>query len=272
MSNERDDGHGPADESSEQQQYGRPEQYGQTGPLGQEGFGPEGHDQAQPYEQGQPYDQPQPYGQPGYGQPQPYGQQPYGQQPYDQPQPYDQQAYGQHGYGQPAYAPQGYGPYGAYEQTPVPARPGGVITAAVFGFVLGALGVMVSFVLVVSGAVAAGGASGFNETIPGLGAVTGAVAAVLLVLGVLAVAWTVLMIWGATWALTGRNRVLLLVGASIAIATTGFLLVAGLSDGNGGSIAFAVLLFAASVATVVLLCLAPARQFFAATSAARRRR
>ncbi|MCW2677008.1 MAG: conserved rane protein of unknown function [Modestobacter sp.] len=228
--------------------YGQPDPtpYGQTQPYGQT-----------PYGQAQPYGQPQ-YGQPGYGQPSGYGQ----------PQPYGQPGYGHtQAYGQPGYG--SYGSYGSYGQTPAPARPGAVITAAVLGFVLGALGVVVSLFLIIGGAAAAGGASSLDNTIPGFGTVTGAVAGALLLLGLLAVAWTVLMIWGAAWALTGRSRVLLIVGGSIAVLATGVMLVGSLGDGDGGGIVFAVLLFAASVASVVLLCLSPATQFFAATRARR---
>ena len=38
----------------------------------------------------------------------------------------------------------------------------------------------------------------------------------MIAVGLICLAWTVLMIWGAVWALTGRSRVLLLVGGSIA--------------------------------------------------------
>ena len=40
-------------------------------------------------------------------------------------------------------------------------------------------------------------------------------------LGLLALAWTIVMIWGSVRALSGRSRVLLIVGGSIAIFTTG---------------------------------------------------
>jgi hypothetical protein len=211
------------------QPYGQTEQYGQPPQYGQE-------PQYGGYGQGPQYG--------GYGQPQQYGQY--------QPSPYGQ-------YGAPQQ-PTGYG----YGQPPAVARPGGVITAAVLGLVLGAFGVLVSLLLVIVGAVAAGGASGLDDEIPGFGAVTGAVAGVLLAIGLLAVAWTVVMIWGSVWALTGRSRVLLIVAGSIATAVTGVMLIGSLSDGDGGGIVFALLLFAASVATVVLPSLSSAAQFYAA--------
>ncbi|MGH2217636.1 hypothetical protein, partial [Enterococcus faecalis] len=62
----------------------------------------------------------------------------YGQQPYQ---------YGRQ-YGRPAGFEQ---PYGA---SAAPAKPGGVITAAVLGFVFGAFGVLISFFLIMVGAAA----------------------------------------------------------------------------------------------------------------------
>src|SRR4051812_32931074 len=119
-------------------------QYGQQHP-GHPGSGQPGYGQPS---SGQPgYGQPS-SGQPGYGQ-QGYGQQGYGQQygqpqqPYGQqyqPSPYGQaQPCGQQGYPQQYGFPQQYGQYG---QSAVPAKPGGVVTAAVLGFVFGAFGVI----------------------------------------------------------------------------------------------------------------------------------
>src|SRR3954451_24956926 len=180
-------------------------------------------------EQNNPYGQSQPSGeQPSYG------QQPSGQQPYGQPPAYGQQP----SYGQPQQSAQqpssSPAPYGQQQPTPYgqpggygqpmpgsrPARPGGVVTAAVFGFIYGALGVLATLGFIFVGALA-GGASTSTD-IPGLSAITGAAAGIFIVLGLLALAWTVVMIWGATWALTGRSRVLLIIGGSIAIASTGF--------------------------------------------------
>jgi hypothetical protein len=234
-----------------QPQYGQP-QYGQ----GQYGEGQYGQPQ---YGQGQ-YGQPQ-YGQGQYGQPQ-YGQ--YGQ--YGQPDPYGQQQYGQQPYGQQG---QSYGQYG-YGESPSTARPGAVITAAVLGFVLAAFGVLVGFFLIVFGAAALAGAEGFDEELFSVaGGGLGAVGGISLAFGLITVLWTVLMIWGSVWALTGRNRVLLIVGGSIAIAFTGLTLVGALGDGDGGAILFSLLLVAAAVATVVLVCLKPASRYFAARRAQR---
>ncbi|MGY1722484.1 hypothetical protein [Blastococcus sp. SYSU DS0533] len=213
------------------------------------------------------------YGQPQYGQPQ-YGEQQYGQEQYGQP-PYGQYGeYGQQqGYGQQYGAPSpygqpqpygGYGGYGGYGDPGVPAKPGGVITAAVLGFVYGAIGLLVTFFLLVFGAAASGAGGGLDEEIPGFGAVSGAVGGALLAVGVLALAWTVVMIWGAVWALTGRSRVLLLVGGSIALTFTTIGLLGSLVDGTGGDLVVNLLFFLASLAIVVLLSLRTATQFFAA--------
>src|SRR3569833_1402131 len=103
-------------------------------------------EQNNPYGQSQPSGQPpsfskEPYGQqPTYGQPQPYGQQPqYSPAPYGQQQPTQ---YGQ----QP--------PYGEPRPGSRPARPGGVVTAAGFGPIWGALGVLATFGIIFVGAVA----------------------------------------------------------------------------------------------------------------------
>ena len=227
-------------------------------------------EQNNPYGQSQPSGQPpsfskEPYGQqPSYGQPQPYGQQPqyspapYGQQ---QPTPYGQQSpYGQQpSYGQPMPGSR-------------PARPGGVVTAAVFGFIWGALGVLATIGFIFVGAVA-GGASG-NTDIPGLSTIAGAAAGIFIVVGLLALAWTVVMIWGSAWALTGRSRVLLIVGGSISIATTGisFFSSLGNTDQNGaGSIILLLVFFIVSILIVVLLCTKQAAAFFAANRALRGR-
>ncbi|MGY1754293.1 hypothetical protein [Blastococcus sp. SYSU D01042] len=198
------------------------------------------------------------YGQqPQYGQPPPYGQPPQygGQQPYGQPQQYGQ-------YGQPAY-----GQYGAPQPWgPPPNRPGHVVAAAVLGFVFGAFGVIVTLGAIFLGAVAGGvdddAPAGFDEF-------ADAAVGVALVLGLLALAWTALMIWGSVWALTGRSRVLLLVGGSIALffTTLGFL--GSLGSTSGGDVVVNLLLFLAALAIVVLLSLPPAAQFFAAHRARR---
>jgi hypothetical protein len=233
------------------QQYGQPPQ--QSGP-------PSG---GQPY-QPSPYGQGQPYGQPGY--PPQYGQPGYPQQ------------YGQPGYG--PYAPQG--PYGQYGQTAVPARPTPVVVAAVLGFVFGAFGVLMSLGLLLGGAVFGTvfddlvASDPAFEDIDTSGIDTGQITGLLVALGVVALVWTVLMIWGAVRALTGRSRVLLLVGGAIAVAVTALLLVgvlSGVSTGGagGGEVVFALLLFLAALAIVVLLCLRPAAQYFAAHRARRGR-
>jgi hypothetical protein len=260
--------------------------YGQ-GPTGGQYGRPEheepGHEEPQYGQQqyGQPqYGQPSQYGQPQYGQPSQYGQQQYGQQQYGQPAPYGEQPYAQPQYGQPSPYGQQYDPaqqygqqygqqggYGQYGQSAVPAKPGGVITAAVLGFVYGAFGVLVSLIFIIGGA-AASGASG--EDIPGLGEFTGAVGGVLIGVGLVALAWTVVMIWGSVWALTGRSRVLLLVGGSIALAFTLFGFLANLSgQTQGGDIFWSLVFVLAALAIVVLLSMKSAANFFAAHRARR---
>jgi len=233
-------------------------QYGQQG-SGQQGYG-------QQY--GPPQDAGQGYGQ-QYGQPQQaYGQQ-YQPSPYGQSSPYGQQPGYPQQYGQQGGYPQQYGQYG---QSAVPAKPAGVVTAAVLGFVFGAIGILFSLALIFAGALF-GGAAGDTE-IPGFGEVAGAVAGIALVFGLLALAWTVVMIWGSVWALTGRSRVMLLVGGSIAVAFTALNFFASLADadtsGTGG-IVLSLLFFLAALAIVVLLSMKPAAAFFAAHRARRGR-
>jgi hypothetical protein len=257
---------------SQSDDQGRPEFPAQnTG--GTPPYGAQEHEQPTQPQYGQQYgrsEQGQQYGQPGYGQPG-YGQPGYGQPQYGQqtPAPYGD-PYGQ----QPVYAQQ-YGQPPAYGQygTGQPAKPGGVVTAAVLGFVFGALGVLISLAAIVGGAVASGAAGSADQEIPGLGAVAGAVGGVLIAVGVLALAWTVVMIWGSVWALKGRSRVPLLVGGSIAVAFTllGFLGSLGDASSGGGGIVMNLLFLLAAVAIVVLLVMKPAADFFAAHRAHRGR-
>jgi len=256
----QDDEHGPGRDPryTPPQRYGQaPQQYaggGQAGP-------PHGGQQYQPSPSGQG----QPHGQPG--DPQPYGQ-PGGWGPYPAQGPYS------------SYAQ--YSQYGQYGQTAVPARPAPVVVAAVLGFVLGALGVLVSLGLLLGGAVfgtvlddLAASDPAF-EDVDTSGIDTGRITGVLVLMGVLALAWTVLVIWGSVRALTGRSRVLLLVGGAIAATATGvfaLLVLVGLATGEvaGGEVVFTLLLFLAALAIVVLLCLRPAAQFYAAQRARRGR-
>jgi hypothetical protein len=81
------------------------------------------------------------------------------------------------------------------------------------------------------------------------------------------------MIWGSVQALSGRSRVLLLVGGSISVATTAIGFLGGLSDESttAGGAFVSFLFLVAAVAIVVLLCLRPSAQFFAARRASRGR-
>lgn len=234
------------------QQYGQPPQYGGGEQVGQ----PYGGQQYQP----SAYGQGQPHGQSGYPQ---YGQ--------------------QGGYGQ--YPPQGqYGQYGQYGQTAVPARPTPVVVAAVLGFVFGAIGALVTLGLLLGGALLGTVMEDLVASDPAfsdvdsseIGEVTDFALLFGIGFGVLALLWTVLMVWGSVRALTGRSRVLLLVGGSIALAATAFSLLAvlsGVSTGEvgGGEVVFALLVFLGALAIVGLLCLRPAAQYYAAHRARRAR-
>jgi hypothetical protein len=241
--------------------FGRPApsgpepQYG--GGYGQQAYPPGQYDQP-PYGQSG-YAQPT-YGQPGYGQP-PYGQSGYGQPPYGQP------GYGQptYGYGQPPYVPD------------LPARPGTVITAAVLGLVLGALGLLVTVFCLAFGTAIDNLADVLGDPTLDPADVDDARVALVLV-GVLALAWTVVMVWGSVLALRGRSRVLLIVGASIAVAATGLVLLVGFigvvsepgQDGATQGILVLLALFLVPLATLVLVCLRSTGQFFAAHRQRRR--
>jgi len=231
-----------------------------TTPLGQGPGGPQ-------------YGQQPEYGRPEYGHQQ-YGRPEYGEQAYGQPAPYGGQYGQQPAYGQQQGYPQQYGQsYGQYGTAPVPARPPQVVTAAVLGFVFGALGVFISLVLIFGGLVASGTAGSAEEEIPGFGALAGAIGGALIVVGLLALAWTVVMIWGSVWALTGRSRVMLLVGGSVALVLMLLGFVSSLVDNtsDGGGILWSLLFVLASLAIVVLLCTRQAAQFFAAHRARRGR-
>lgn len=235
---------------SQSDDQGRSESY-PHGPGGDPNYGRPAY--------GEQHDAPQQYGQP----PQPqYGDPSYGQQQFTTPMPYGQQQPQQ--YGQPA----GYGvPYGQYGTSAVPAKPGGVVIAAVLGFVFGAIGVLVSFFMIIVGAAASGAGDELDQELPGFGSVAGAVGGALLVFGLLALVWTVVMIWGSVWTLTGRSRVLLLVGGSIALALTAISFIGSLADAadsGAGNVVVNLVFLLAALAIVVLLSMKPAAQFFAA--------
>jgi hypothetical protein len=201
----------------------------------------------------------------------PYGQQPsYGQQPQygQQPAPYGQQPqYGQ----QPA--PYGQQQYGQYGTTAVPARPVGVTIAAVFGFIFGALGALGTVLLVFAGALFGGAAGGVDDEIPGLGSFVGAVTGVLIVIGLIFLAWTIITIWGSVRAISGRSRVMLLVAGSIALFFTALGFFGSLGDENStaGGVILSLIFLLMALAIVVLLSMKPAADFFAAHRARRGR-
>ena len=200
-----------------------------------------------------------------YGQQQPYGQPQYGEQHYGQPQYSGQQPqYGWQPYGQEG----GPAAYGRYDSGVRPGRRGGVTAAAVLGIVWGALGVLVTIGLIFIGAFFGGSVNDAENAIAGLGSYVGAAAGVLFALGLLAAAWAVVMIWGSVRALSGRSRVLLIVGASISIAATAIQFIgslASLSDSGAGSVVVAVVLLAVSILIVVLLSNKAATQYFTAS-------
>ena len=205
-----------------------------------------------PAQYGQPPQYAPGHGQPAFGQPSPYG-------PYGQPPPY----------GQPS-------PYGPYGPPTAPGRPGTVIAAAVLGLLYGALGLLVTLLLLAFGTVADDFLDALEDSDPSLeGTLDPSAAdtaqAGLIVLGLLALAWAVVMVWGSFLALRGRSRVLLLVGASIAIAATGLLLLIGglgaatqPDSGGAGAIVLFLLLFLGTVGTLVLLVVRPSSAYFAA--------
>jgi uncharacterized membrane protein len=97
---------------------------------------------------------------------------------------------------------------------------------------------------------------------------------VLIVVAVIALAWTVVVIWGSVWALTGRSRVMLLVGGSIALALTAvsfFGSLASLGDQSASSVLWPLAFFLVSLAVVVLLSVPVAGRWFAARRALRGR-
>jgi hypothetical protein len=256
MNNDRDDAQGRQE----------------TTPFGQPANEHPGQQQGQP-PYGPPPQQPAPHGQPDYGQP-PYGQPEQAQPQYGQPQ-YGQPQYGQPQYGQPQY---GQPPYGqpSYGQAQ-PARPGTVITAAVLGLVHGALGLLATVGLLAGGALLDDLLDAVAKTDPAVTAEVPAseldlVRGTLVLFAVLALAWTVVMVWGSVLALRGRSRVLLLVGASIAVATSGLFFLGGLANaasgpdepGETGGVLILLAMFLAALAMLVLLCLRSAGQFFAA--------
>jgi hypothetical protein len=252
----RSESHPYGQGSSSSPQYGQPPQYGTPSEQGGQQYG-------QPQYGQQQYGQQPEYGQQQYGTPAAYGDQ-YGQQPQQYGQQYGQaQQYGQQ-------YPQGYGQYGS---SATPARPPHVIIASVLGFIYGAFGVLVSLGLILGGAFL-GSFFGSLEDEAGVDGAGAAITGVFVFIGILALAWTVLLIWGSIWALTGRSRVMLLVGGSIALAFTLLGFLGGLSDSSnttGGGIVVSLLFVLAALAIVVLLSMKPSAAFYAAHRARRGR-
>ena len=183
------------------------------------------------------------------------GQQAGGQPAYGQVPAYGQQ---QVGYGQQPGYPQAYG----YGGGPPPSRPAAVTTAAVLGFILGALATIGAICLFAGG----GELSGLDDG--GIG-VAGALSGILFVLALIVLALAVIMIWGSVLAISGRSRVLLIVGASLlaALGLIGFLGSLGNPGTDAGGVVSQLIGLVMSVVIIVMLSLAPAAQYFAAQRA-----
>jgi len=169
----------------------------------------------------------------------------------------------QPGYGQPP--PYGQPQYG-YGGGPPVKRPGGVMAAAVLGFILGAfavLGAILAFV---------GGSFFLAADDAGTG-LADAVSGIFIVLALLLLAIAVMMIWGSVLAVTGRSRVLLIVGASIlaALGLIGFLGSLGNTGTDTGGVVMQLVGLVMAILIIVLLSLGPAAQYFAAQRARRGR-
>jgi hypothetical protein len=265
----RDPSTNPAESGTPEygQQYGQPaygQGYGEQPASGSQYGSSPSYGAQPPYEQ-QPYGSPPPYGQ------QPYGS-PYGEQQYA-PSGQAPAQYGQYGQQPAPYGSYGYpaqsGGYGQYGQSAVPAKPAAVTIAAVLGFIFAAFGALGTLGTFFAGALFGGaGADVGGELGTGMGVAAGFV----IFIAVLALAWTVVMIWGSIRALTGRSRVLLIVGGSIALTFTALVLVAGLasiSDVGGGAVLLYLLFFLAALAIVVLLSIRSSAGYFAAHRARR---
>jgi hypothetical protein len=161
----------------------------------------------------------------------------------------------------------------SYDQpyAPAPSAPGTVIAAAVLGFLVGAFGVLGTLLVVLFGPVlfelAANGDDTDDQTAARIGA------GLTLLFGVLMLAWTVSLLWGAMRALRGSGRVPLLVAGSIGLAGTllGALDVVTSRYVDPVALVFMLVFLLASLAIVVLLCLPASTQFFT-THRARRAR
>lgn len=97
----------------------------------------------------------------------------------------------------------------------------------------------------------------------------GAVSGIIIFLALVFVVIAVIMIWGSVLAVTGRSRVLLIVGASIltAFGLFGFL---GSLDNAGtdtGGVIFQLVGLVMSILIIVLLSIGSASQYFASKRA-----
>jgi len=139
-----------------------------------------------------------------------------------------------------------------------------VTAAAVLGFIVGGLATLFAIILFVGGSAF----SGVNDGGSGL---AGALAGVIIIFAVVVLVVAVIMIWGSVLAISGRSRVLLIVGASL-LTAFGLISLLGSMQNAGtdtGGIISQVIGLAISIVIIVLLSLSPASQYFAAERARR---
>ncbi|MDQ4038616.1 MAG: hypothetical protein M3313_09785, partial [Actinomycetota bacterium] len=168
---------------------------------------------------------------------------------------------GQPGYGAAPGYPAAYGPGGH-----TPDRPGAVTTAAVLGFIVGALATVAAIFLF-------SGGSSLGSVDEGGSGIGNALAGLFIFIALLVVAIAVIMIWGSVLALTGRSRVLLIVGASLLTGFGILGLLGAIEDSatTGGGIVAQLIFLMIMIVIIVLLSLGPASQYFAAHRARRGR-
>jgi hypothetical protein len=154
-------------------------------------------------------------------------------------------------------------PYAQPSDAPPPSAPGPVIGAAALGFLVGSFAVLGTLLVVVFGPtlfeLALNGDATDDQTAARLGA------GLTLLVGLLMLAWTVALIWGAGCALGGGGRAMLLVAGAAGLVATllGLLDVVTSRYVDPGGVVFMLVFLLASLAIVVLLCLPASTQFFA---------
>ena len=95
---------------------------------------------------------------------------------------------------------------------------------------------------------------------------------IFIAIGILVLAWTVVMIWGSVRASRGRSRVMLLVGGSISLFSRLIGFFGGLGDETtAGGVILSLVFLLMALAIVVLLSMKPAADYFAGHRARRGR-